>query len=214
MPRRRPTNRLCVLVSGGIESAALVVHLLRRGKAVYPVYVRSGYRWEKAELYWLRRFLAAIAARRLKPLACLHVPAREFSRPGHWGFTGRAVPGAGSSDKAVYLPGRNLMLLCSAAVFCARKDIDAVALGTLSGNPFLDASPAFFSSLERALTNGFGRPFRVTAPFHRMTKNQVIRRSGNLPWRLTFSCLAPVERRPCQNCNKCEERRKVLSGPL
>ena len=164
---RRPwaVGRVCALVSGGVESAALIAYLLRRGKAVYPVYVRSGYRWEKAELHWLRRLLAAMANRRLKPLSCLSVPARQFSPQGHWAFSGRGVPGIGTPDSAVYLHGRNLLLLCAAAVFCARKGVGAIALGTLRCNPFLDASPVFFSRLEGALSNGFGLDFRIQPRF-------------------------------------------------
>lgn len=208
MPRH--PRRSVALVSGGVESAALIARLLRRGDLVTPIYIRSGYRWEKTELRRLGRLLAAMKTPRLKALVVLPAPARHLCGTEHWGLTGRRVPGAQSRDAAVYLPGRNLLLLSSAAVYCARHSMEAVALGTLRGNPFPDARPEFFSAIERALGSGLGRKLSVEAPFRRMTKRQVIREAGALPWELTFSCIAPAGGRACGRCNKCSERRKAL----
>src|SRR5579864_1110464 len=105
MPRhRKAAGGVCALVSGGVDSAALIDRLLREGRAVHPVYLLSGYRWEKAELHWLRRLLAAMASPRLRPLGRLRFPARDIAGDGHWALSGR-VPGARSADEAVYLPG-------------------------------------------------------------------------------------------------------------
>ena len=205
-----PASRVCALVSGGVDSAALVSLLVKSGREVHPLYVRCGYRWERAEERSLRRLLRALASPRLEPLACLEVPAKQFSRQEHWGFTGRRVPGARSADAAVFLPGRNILLLSAAAVFCLARGIPAVALGTLSGNPFDDASPEFFSRLQRALSSGLGRAFRIEAPFRSLSKERVVALAGELPWRLTFSCLSPRGLRPCGRCNKCAERRRAL----
>ena len=41
----------------------LVAERLRRGWEVHPLYVRSGFIWEKAELHWLRRLLRALRGR-------------------------------------------------------------------------------------------------------------------------------------------------------
>ena len=49
-------------------------------------------------------------APRLARPVILHVPVGDvYGR--HWSLTGRGVPGADSHDPAVYLPGRNLLLL-------------------------------------------------------------------------------------------------------
>lgn len=229
----RRDRSACVLVSGGVDSAALVAHFLRRGSTVHPVYVRSGYIWEQAELHWLRRLLAAMATPRLKPLTCLRTPTREFIGKSHWAITGRNVPGTRSPDSAVYLPGRNLLLISAASVFCVHNGISTIALGILRGNPFPDATRVFFTRLERALTSCFGRPehprcvrsgrpkqttyrclgrpFRIAAPFRGLTKAQVVGRFRELPFHLAFSCLSPSGHRPCGRCNKCEERLKALA---
>ena len=207
-----PASQVCALVSGGVDSAALIERLDKSGRLVQPLYVRCGYRWERAELSSLRRLLAAMASPNLKPLDCVDAPAKQFAREDHWGFTGRRVPGARSADAEVFLPGRNILLICAAAVFCLPRGISAVALGTLSGNPFDDATPRFFSRLGRALAAGLGRPFRIETPFREMSKAQVVGLAGQLPWRLTFSCLSPRGARPCGRCNKCAERRRALGA--
>lgn len=209
-PRIKKPRRVCALVSGGVESAALMAALLERGDAVFPLYVRNGFRWERAELYWLERLLRSMRHPRLRPLTVAKTEAEPVLGGGHWAFGGRPVPGAASPDEAVYLPGRNLLLLTLAAVHGARLGIDALALGTLKGNPFPDATPAFLSRAQRALRACFERAPSIEAPFRLLTKGQVVERAGALRWDLTFSCLAPRGRRACGRCNKCEERRRVL----
>lgn len=54
------TRKACVLASGGFDSGVLLADLLERGHEVHPFYVRFGYNWEDAELYWLRRFPAVL----------------------------------------------------------------------------------------------------------------------------------------------------------
>lgn len=203
------------LVSGGPDSAVLVWTLARRGTRVVPIYIRQGLRWEAAEQYWLRRWLAVFPPRGpqsgggVAPLVTLTAPAADRYR-GHWSVTGVGVPGAAAPDAAVELPGRNLVLVTTAAVYCAARRISRIALGTLKGNPFADATPLFRRALGRALTLGLGRPIAVEAPLASIPKAQVLRRAAQwrLPLGLTFSCINPRGRAPCGRCQKCEERRR------
>jgi 7-cyano-7-deazaguanine synthase len=194
-----------------MDSAVLLGEALREGRTVHPLYVRCGLAWEKAELHWLKRFLAATASPRLKPLTVLNAPV-EALYGGHWSLTGRNVPGYRSKDERVYLPGRNLLFLSQAAVFCARRGIPDVLLGTLGGNPFPDATPAFFRAAEKAAALALGARVNVLAPFRRLTKAQVLDRGRGLPLHLAFSCLSPRGMRPCGRCNKCAERDKALQA--
>jgi 7-cyano-7-deazaguanine synthase len=197
---------VCALVSGGVDSCALLAHLTTRYRRVYPLYIRQGYVWETAELRALRRFLRA-ARLRHAPLTVLELPVgRLLGR--HWSRTGRNAPGARTADAAVYLPGRNLLLLSVAALFCELRRVPVIALGSLNQNPFGDATPQFFRDFGR-LTG-----LRVIAPFRRWDKARVVRRFGHLPLALSFSCLAPRRGRPCGRCNKCAERQRVLPRGL
>ena len=204
--RRAP---FCVLVSGGLDSAVLLHRLLRAGHDVVPLYLRCGFHWETTELYWLRRFLRAVRSTRLSALQAVEVPLQS-AYGTHWSLTGRRVPGARSADRAVYLPGRNVLLLSVAAIVCARRRVSTIAVGTLNGNPFGDASPSFFACLAQCLTRALNYPIRILAPLHRFSKTQLIRRTTGVPLQFTFSCLSPHGRLHCGRCNKCAERRRAF----
>lgn len=207
---RKDGAGVCALAGGGIESAALLAALIREGRPVHPVYVRCGHNWEDAELHWLRRLLRALRSPALKPLAVLDSPVRGCYRGAQWSLSGRRAPSWRSRDEAVYLPGRNILLLAKASVFCAERGIGRIALGTLGSNPFPDAGAPFLRRLARVLSSGLGVALRIETPFARLHKDQVLARAGALPWRLTFSCIVPSGRRHCGRCNKCAERGRAF----
>lgn len=186
---------------------------MKARRSVLPVYVRCGHIWEKAELVSLRRFLKAIRNRRLRSLKVLTINTGDLYQ-NHWSLTGRSVPGAKSHDKKVYLPGKNLLLIAKAAVFCALNRIPYLALAPLKTNPFPDANVSFFKALEKACSQGLKFKFRIRTPFLRSTKKQVMKLGRNLPLELTFSCLNPKQNGKtflhCGCCNKCAERKKAF----
>lgn len=209
MNTARDRGRICVLLSGGLDSALLAAHYLERGWRVLPVYVSAGLRWEKAELHWARRLLKKLAVPALEPLQALGCSDPALYGPGHWALGG-PVPGASARWDSVWLPGRNLLLLSRAGALCSRRGVDRLALGVLRGNPFLDARPEFFRAMERTLKACFGRPMRVETPFARRSKEELIRLRPEAPWELTFSCIDPVRLRHCGKCAKCFERRRAF----
>src|SRR5688500_6061842 len=99
-----------VLLSGGLDSCILLGHLLGAGRHVQPFYIRTGVTWEPCELAAVRHFLAAVATPRLAALVTLELPVADLY-DSHWSLTGDNVPDAKSPDEAVYLPGRNALLL-------------------------------------------------------------------------------------------------------
>ncbi|WP_435006395.1 7-cyano-7-deazaguanine synthase [Tundrisphaera lichenicola] len=198
-----------VLVSGGIDSAVLCVHLLRTFGRVEPVYVRFGLRWESVELAILRRFLHQVRRPGLGPLKVIDEPVADVYGT-HWSLEGPMVPGADSPDEAVHLPGRNLLLIAKPALWCRLRGISTLALGILESNPFEDSRHDYFESLERVLDEKVGSPIKLIRPFAKFSKIDVIRLGNDLPLRETWSCLSPVERSQCGGCNKCAERRRAF----
>jgi 7-cyano-7-deazaguanine synthase len=206
---------MAVLVSGGLDSSVLLAELVCRGNAVQPIYVRSGLRWEAVERYWLRRFLRALRAPRLQRLTELTLPVSDVYG-AHWSISGKGTPGYDAPLDSNYLPGRNLLLLSKAAVFCAQHDIAAIALAVLRDNPFADGTPEFFRRFAATARCAFRVPFEVRTPFRRLSKSAVIRRAQSLPLHLTFSCVQPSGRLHCGTCTKCAERKRgfQLAGVL
>ena len=125
-------------------------------------------------------------------MASLHFDMRDVYPPSHWAIRGDA-PGFDTPDEDVYLDGRNIVLLAKAAVYMARARLTRVYVGPLAGNPFPDATPAFFDAMARAMSLGLAATFDVAAPFAAMSKADVIatgRRLG-VPLELTLSCMQP-----------------------
>lgn len=207
MPSR--TSSVCLLVSGGLDSGLLVHRYLSRKVRVVPVYLRCGLSWESVELQYLRRFLRRVRTPALSPLQIVDMPLRGVYG-SHWSLRGRGMPGPRSADAAVYLPGRNVLLLTAAAIVCARARLSTIALGILKGNPFGDATPRFCAALARALTQALGHPIRIVMPLSMMSKAAAVRAARDMPLGLTFSCLRPQGRRHCGRCNKCVERRRAF----
>lgn len=208
-----------VLLSGGLDSAVLVAEEAASGE-VHPVYVSVGLAWEAAERAIVARFLAGAPLRgRVRPLVSLGVDMRDVYAATHWAVQGRP-PAYNTPDEDVYLPGRNVVLLGKAAVYCAAAKIDRLVLGTLAHNPFPDATPDFRAAMARALSLGLDRPLQIDAPYARTSKADVIRRGAALgvPFELTLSCMNPAALPPqsalstppsalhCGACSKCRER--------
>ena len=202
-------STIAVLASGGLDSVILIDHLSKTFKSIHPLYIRNGHHWETAELFWLKRFLKTVSNRNVKPLAILDLTTRDLYR-NHWSLTGKKVPGAKSDDRNVYLPGKNLLLISKAAVFCAIRKIPNLALGPLKSNPFSDARPEFFKATEKALEKGLGFSIKIHVPFLKCSKTQVMSLGRDLPLHLTFSCLSPKKMAHCGRCNKCAERKKAF----
>ena len=202
-----PSRPLAVLVSGGLDSAILLAEAAAAHPAVWPLYVRFGLAWEEVELAHLRRFVEAIASPNLRSLTVLEMPVRDLYGD-HWSITGVDVPGSDTADEAVFLPGRNVLLLAKALLWCHLNEVPAVAMAPLESNPFPDATPAFFRAFEGAVNRAVGGDVRVVCPYAGMHKTDVLRRGAGLPLEWTFSCIRPAEGRHCGACNKCAERQK------
>lgn len=200
---------VCALVSGGLDSCVLLAELAREHRRVWPVFVAQGLSWEQAEWRALCRFWRASRLPRVAPPVRLTMPVQDlYGR--HWSVTGRGVPGAATPDAAMYLPGRNLLLLTAAAVWCERHQIGLIALGSLRHNPFADATTTFFQQFARVASRALHHRLQIIAPFRHLSKTAVVQRGRHLPLHLSFSCVAPRGNRPCGRCNKCAELRAAL----
>jgi 7-cyano-7-deazaguanine synthase len=209
VPKER--KELVVLASGGADSAILVADQAVQGQVVQPIYVRLGLAWEEVAEAHLRQFLEAVpAALAIRPLVVLALPIADVYG-AHWSVSGAGAPDETTPDEAVYLPGRNLLLLAKTTVWCALHGVNRIALGTLGANPFADSSREFLSGFAASASLALGHDLEVVQPFASMTKAQVLAVGRDLPLELTFSCIAPVGMDHCQSCNKCAERRKAFA---
>jgi 7-cyano-7-deazaguanine synthase len=201
-----------VLLSGGLDSAVLVAEEAQRDE-VQPIYVGVGLAWEAAEGEAVALLLADRAmTARVRPLVSLRVDMTDVYSQAHWAVQGKP-PGYHTPDEDVYLPGRNIVLLSKAGVFCAAAGIGRVAIGTLDHNPFPDATQTFRDAFASALSLGLNHAIAIAAPYASVEKSEVIRRghAAHVPLALTLSCMKPERvagAMPlhCGLCSKCRER--------
>ncbi len=205
-----PTDALAVLISGGLDSAILLGDVLRSQAIVHPLFIHCGLAWEAVELAYLVRYLDALRRPTLRPLVILEQPVADIYG-AHWSITGAGVPDAEAPDEAVFLPGRNVLLLAKALLWCHLHEVPAVALGSLATNPFPDATPAFFRGMQELVNQAVGGHVEVRLPFGGIPKRAVMQRGRDLPLAQTFSCIRPQGELHCGRCNKCAERRRAFA---
>src|ERR1700752_2246681 len=118
-------GRIAILASGGLDSSVMLGEIARRGRHVFPVYIRAGLLWEPDELRTLRRFVRALKNENIEPVTMLRLPMADLAGD-HWSMTGPKVPGYNAALSSNYILGRNLSLLGKAAIFCARNQIGEI----------------------------------------------------------------------------------------
>jgi 7-cyano-7-deazaguanine synthase len=203
---------VAVLCSGGLDSCVLLIDLARRTGRAVPLFVRAGHPWEEAERAALGRFLDAVAEPAVAPPRNLALPMGDVYGV-HWSMSGQGAPGWAAPDEAVEVRGRNLVLLSKALVAAAIEGWPTVALGSLAGNPFPDATPHFFAAIAAVGSEALRSSLAVVAPYRELSKSDVIRRGADLPLELTLSCLRPTpDGRHCGDCNKCRERVEAFAA--
>ena len=207
----RSSEAVAVLCSGGLDSVVLVAHEAQADE-VQPIYVSVGLAWEAAERAILDQLATTAVFRgRVRPLVTLDMTMRDVYPSSHWAVRG-TPPAYDTPDEDVYLAGRNVVLLSKAAVYCAGAGIHRIAIGPLAGNPFPDATPAFFAVMAQALSLGLDHRIDVATPFASLHKADVVKIGVSLgvPLEWSLSCMDPRDGLHCGLCSKCRERRDAF----
>ncbi len=202
-------TRMAVLASGGLDSSVLLYNLASDYDVV-PLYIQKGLAWEDAEREALERFIEQLNHPRVSSPVTLPLPVDGLYGK-HWSITGEGVPTADEPDEHVFLPGRNILLFTAAAIWCQASGVNQIAVGSLEGNPFPDATDQFFTDLARLLSTALSHEITIVAPYRQLSKVAVIKQFQQLPLALTLTCNAPHEGHHCGGCNKCYERQQAFA---
>jgi len=203
------SEKICLLASSGLNTLCLLKRFSVAGAKVHPVFIQAGFRWEEAELFWLKKYLRNTKMAGVQPLEILQLPLRDVFGM-HWSVTGVKVPPF--AEKAdVFLPGRTLAMLLKAGVMASVHGFESVAIGTTKDARLPDASEAFFRECERALALAIGMAVRVQAPFLVKSREDVLFEAKDLAPDLSFSCVNPKSYQHCGECFKCNERKRAFA---
>jgi len=206
-----PMNKAVVLLSGGMDSAAVVAMAHEQGFAVHALSVRYGQR-HTSELDAAMRVAAALGVAEHK---VVDVDLRAIG--GSALTADIEVPAAGGEGIPVtYVPARNTIMLSlalgwaevlgAADIFCGVNAVD------YSGYP--DCRPEFIAAFQhlanlatKAGVQGAG--ITIHAPLQHLSKAQIAAEGTRLgvDFGLTVSCYrADARGRACGQCDACELR--------
>lgn len=210
-------TRTLVLLSGGVDSTALIAHYRERGDSVGTLSINYGQRH--------RRELAA-AARVADSYGLPHQTAEL-------GILGEILTGSALTDPSIpvpegaydqdtmrttVVPNRNMILMSVAVGAAVARGYDRVAIGAHTGDHhvYADCRPNFlraFSLAAGLAVEDCAPPeFTVAAPFMHLPKWQIVLRAADMgaPLHHTWSCYVGGAMH-CGLCGTCVERREAFA---
>jgi len=173
---------VCVLVSGGLDSAACIDFYVQSGFGVCGLFIDYG------------------QAARIQE-------GRSASRIAqHFGIdlSSLRIDGGRSHADGLVI-GRNAFLLFT-ALMESEEAFDLIATGMHAGTQYYDCSGSFLNSMQAVFDGYTGGQVRIGAPFLQWSKLDVwdYCLSRNVPTSLTYSCEAGGET-ACGRCLSCRD---------
>lgn len=186
VPRRKRENLVVVLVSGGMDSTALLEFYLRERFSVRPLFVDFGQPAAKQEL----RAAKAVCKHYGLDLSIMSV------RP----------PVAFSVGEIL---GRNAFLVFSAVLVFGVKS-RFVAIGIHEGTSYYDCTESFLRSMQSVIDGYVAGRVKVAAPFLKWDKQLIWEfcMKARVPIGVTYSCEKGGVH-PCGKCLSCKDRKAL-----
>ncbi len=206
-------DKIVVVLSGGMDSATLLYHLVGAGHEVRAISINYGQRHA-------RELLAAAELSRLVKVEHIVADLTGINPLlGDNSLSGRKidVPEGHYADETMKLtvvPNRNMILLAVATAWAVRLKYDAVAYGAHTGDHTIypDCRPQFAEALDKAVQLCDWHKVRLLRPFVELDKSQIAQLGHSLgvPFHLTWTCYKGGERH-CGKCGSCSERREAFA---
>lgn len=182
-PKRSPSRRAVLLLSGGVDSAVCLALLRKEGAKVESVFVDYGQHPRRAELESARR----VASHFESTLAVVRIS----------GFI------VADGDIAA----RNLMLLACAANRALPRN-RLVVIGVHAGTPYADCSPTFAKTVQEVLDVYSDGRVALWCPLLQFNKSQVFILADELGIDMTLLHSCERADTPCGKCPSCKDRRR------
>lgn len=206
--------KVVVVVSGGMDSATLLYHILAEGHETRAISVDYGQRHVK-ELDYARQLCEGVnVPHQVADLSAINpifgnnsLSGRDMEVPeGHY---------AEESMKQTVVPNRNMLLLSVAIASAAANKFNAVAYGAHSGDHAIypDCRPEFAEAMDQAARLCDWNPIELWRPFVHLDKGQIAKRGVDLgvPFEKTWTCYKGLDLH-CGKCGACVERKEAFNG--
>lgn len=202
------------ILSGGMDSATMLYHLLHQKHEVRAIGFDYGQRHRK-EL----GFAEAMCAMRGVPFVVGDLTAVGALIAGDSALLNPNVPMPeghyeDESMKATVVPNRNMIMLSVAIGHAIANGCGAVAYGAHSGDHAIypDCRSEFADALEKVALLCDWTPVKLLRPFVRVDKAAIVSIGDSLgvPYDQTWSCYKGGELH-CGKCGTCVERREAFT---
>lgn len=172
-----------VLLSGGLDSVALVSFYRASGRDMLALYVDYG---QLAARYERRAAVNVASHYGIDLIEITYTGVKKFSNG--------------------YIPGRNALLL-SVALTEFPESSGVVSIGIHSGTDYVDSWGSFIEKMQDVYDVYADGRIQVDAPFLEWNKGQVYSLCINnrVPVELTYSCEVGTSP-PCGQCLSCRDR--------
>jgi len=182
MPRKLSSPRVCVLLSGGIDSTACLHFYKDAGSSLEAVFIDYGQRSAERELLSTKK-------------VAQHYDIRLHRLAWHCRW----------KNKTGLIVGRNMFFL-AAAMMEMSAIADVIGIGIHSGTNYFDCSSSFLRLMKKIASDYSQGSLQIGAPFISWHKKDIwdYCRSSGVPLDLTYSCEYGL-RQPCGKCPSCRE---------
>lgn len=208
------SNKAVMALSGGMDSAALLFHMLDRGYAVTCVNFYYGSKHNKYERE-CARLVAEHAKVQLIEMDISNVMDHMVS---DLLLSGGEIPEGHYEDanmKRTVVPGRNTIFASIMSGIAWSKGASVIALGVHAGDHAIypDCRKEYIDALNMTIQRGTDDAVAVIAPFVHATKGDIVRAGLKLgvPFELTRTCYKdqPIS---CGRCGSCTERLEAFAN--
>ena len=183
------TKRINLLLSGGIDSTALLSYYKDDGFDVRAYFIHYGHVSNDIE----------------------YEHAKDVSH--YYNTTLNLLRFAGTKYSDNWeITGRNAFLILS-VLMAIQSDSGIISAGIHKGSNYYDCNEDFLHSIKNIVDGYTNGRVQLDFPFIRMTKNEIVAYSEmhGIPINDTYSCQKGTKV-PCGKCPSCLERKSAIEG--
>ena len=209
-----PSNKVVVLVSGGLDSATCLALASAQGYECYAMSFDYGQR-SRSELEAARKIASKLGANEHRVIEL------NIGELGGSSLTDSAINVPEEESEGIpttYVPARNTVFLSFALAWAEVLDADAIYIGVnaLDYSGYPDCRPEYIAAFQNLVNLATkagveGKGIRVETPLIDLTKGEIIKTGIRLGvnYTATVSCYqADAEGRACGRCDSCRLRKK------
>lgn len=204
--------KVCVLLSGGMDSVTALHHAAREHDVVSALSFDYGSKHNPAEIPCARWQADQLGV----PHTIIELPFINRHFTSDLLQSGGEIPDghyAEANMKRTVVPFRNGILLAIAAGFAESKESDALVIAAHSGDHAIypDCREPFMQAMAAAIQSGTYAGLQLLRPFIHTDKSGIARRGTELgvDFSRTWSCYKGGATH-CGTCGTCVERREAF----